>query len=754
MTDPQPGTSPEPSSGPPPPAVDEASIAAAKSKVGAAAKATVASVQSLAERATNLLAAPSRLRESARQQTAILKNKQVEKELRDKPVTSLREIAGKGARLGPLTEAGYGTVADVAAASRYRLQAVPGLGPQTIEQVATAAQRVKEQVAEGTSFRLDPDRRDPGETQLLATLAATRHADSVAASLQEPLRQFTEQTEPLIEDAERAGSRTRMLLRGRKKKRATLAALTQLDAILADPQVVSLQQTVEREESAVDPASYSADQLWRDYAANAASFNTLLSTVGGAGESDDTEATQGFVPEELRQEIASVPLDATLLKATLRGYQLFGAQYAIHQEFSILGDEMGLGKTVEALAALTHLAAKGQHRFLVVCPTSVQINWLNEIAKHSELEPHSLHGAHRDASAQYWLRTGGVAVTTYTTLGRLKSIQGTEVAMLVVDEAHCVKNPGAQRSQAVQTAIRDAQRALFLTGTPMENRVEEFRNLVNYLQPRVAAGVDASDAVAGAKAFRRAVARVYLRRNQEDVLTELPDKIEVEDWVQFTEADESAYAAAVRSRNLMQMRQATFHAPESAKLERLCDIAEEARQDGRKVVVYSFFLHVLNTIHQKLGEAMGPITGSVSPGDRQRIVDNFTDRDGHAVLLSQVDAGGLGLNLQTASVVILAEPQWKPSTEEQAIYRVYRMGQIRTVQVHRMLAKGSVDERLREVQENKSLLFDAFARKSDAKEADSRAVDPTEQRPGLLDDKAVPLEQRIVMAEQHRTGVA
>lgn len=104
-------------------------------------------------------------------------------------------------------------------------------------------------------------------------------------------------------------------------------------------------------------------------------------------------------------------------------------------------------------------------------------------------------------------------------------------------------------------------------------------------------------------------------------------------------------------------------------------------------------------------------------------------------------------------MVVIAEPQWKPSTEEQAIARAYRMGQIRKVQVHRLLAKGSVDERLREVQENKKLLFDEFARKSDAKEADRRAVDTSEYRPAILDDEAVPLKERIILAEQHRLGI-
>jgi SNF2 family DNA or RNA helicase len=130
-----------------------------------------------------------------------------------------------------------------------------------------------------------------------------------------------------------------------------------------------------------------------------------------------------------------------------------------------------------------------------------------------------------------------------------------------------------------------------------------------------------------------------------------------------------------------------------------------------------------------------------------------TGRPGHAVLLGQIEAGGVGINMQAASVVILTEPQWKPSTEEQAIARAHRMGQIRTVQVHRLLAKDSIDERIREIQQGKRLLFDEFARKSDAKDADRRAVDASNHRPRILDDESVPLERRVLFAERYRLGL-
>ncbi|PPK63786.1 SNF2-related protein [Actinokineospora auranticolor] len=728
--------------------------AAVEDKVGAKAKALLDNAREFAERATALLAAPEALRESARLQIDVLADQETQAALAARPITDLRRLAGKGARLGALADAGYRTVAHVVGTTPTSLQAVPGIGPQSAQQISAAAHRLARDVRQEIRVRFDPDQRRTGETQLLATLAAARNADSVRGSLQEELRQFTAHAGHLVREARPTAGRIRMWFTFGKRKRSALAALAQLDALLAAPRTSGLRHTVDEQERAVDPASHPPEQLWREYSQDAADFNALLSTLGGHGDSDDGEAAQGFLPEELRQQITAVPLDTGLLKATLRGYQVFGAQYAIHREHSILGDEMGLGKTVQALAAMTHLATMGQARFLVVCPASVQINWLNEIRKHTALTGHSLHGADRATAADRWRRTGGVAVTTFTTLGRLDRVADAGIALLVVDEAHYVKNPEAQRSQHVAAIVAKAQRALFLTGTPMENRVEEFRTLVHYLQPRVARGLDAADAVAGAKRFRRAVAPVYLRRNQEDVLTELPDKIEVEDWVRFSQADATAYATAVRAKNLMRMRQAAFHSPDSAKLGRLAEIVDEAREDGRKVVVFSNFLDVLQTIHNRLGKSVtGALTGSVQPEARQRLVDTFSRHEGHAVLLSQIEAGGVGLNIQAASVVVIAEPQWKPSTEEQAIARAHRMGQVRKVQVHRLLAKDSVDERLREVQERKSLLFAEFARKSDAKDADRRSVDTGEHRPDFLDDDAIPVPQRIIRAEQLRLGI-
>lgn len=232
--------------------------------------------------------------------------------------------------------------------------------------------------------------------------------------------------------------------------------------------------------------------------------------------------------------------------------------------------------------------------------------------------------------------------------------------------------------------------------------------------------------VLGRDAFQRAVAPCYLRRNQEDVLRELPERIDMEEWVELSAAEERAYRDAVLRRDVMAMRRAVTAAPEatgaSAKLERLAELLEEHAAAGTKVLVFSFFLDVLAAVERRF-PVHGRVTGSVPADERLAVLDAFAARPGHAVLCAQIQAGGVGLNLQCASVVVLMEPQWKPSTEEQAVARAHRVGQTRPVVVHRMLARDSVDERMLEVLGRKRELFDAFARESAVRDASPEATE-------------------------------
>ena len=509
--------------------------------------------------------------------------------------------------------------------------------------------------------------------------------------------------------------------------------------------------------------------IWADYAAQAATYNGLLTEIE---ELDPRErrrseaAAAAAAPPRLRrlgdrkllpaaivQRIDAFELDLTLLGASLRGYQDFGAKFALVQKRTILGDEMGLGKTIEALALICHLRARRATHFLVVCPASVLANWENEVLRHTQLPtPVRLHG-HGRGLLPTWTRDGGVAITTFDTL-RLLNIPDIDIAAVVVDEAHYVKNPAALRTQAVCACLERSQYALLMSGTPLENRLEEFRTLVDHVQPDIASTLGVVGGPHRADAFRRAVAPVYLRRNQSDVLAELPPKIETAEWLTLDGAAAYTYRRAVASGNFMLMRRAAYltdNPADSPKLTRLLEIVDEAMDNNRKVIVYSYFRDVLDRVHAALGpRALGcPLTGSLTGPRRQELVDRFSTHHEPAVLVSQIEAGGIGLNIQAASVVIIAEPQWKPSTEEQAIARCHRMGQIRPVEVHRLLTEDSVDEHMIAVLARKSALFASYIRPSAIKDAAPAAVDSNATRSPQSTQ-----EEHIIELERRRLGLA
>ncbi|WP_092775285.1 DEAD/DEAH box helicase [Actinokineospora terrae] len=688
------------------------------------------------------LSRSGRLKSEGARQVASLVQAQVQAELAKRSVEDLRALVEGQVNLKALIKAGYTTADKVRPLGEADLMAVHGVGVQTATQVAKAVRVLADKVRRDTTIRFDPQRRDPGQTVLLSMIAALRHAVSTAPGLELRLGRLTERAGPITAAAKPTTRWWRFVFLGKKDKQAARDALDDVAEFLESPEVIAFGKELEYLRRATIAEWYQHD-VWRLYTEDAASFNALLAVLGGQGGTDELEPAQGFLSEPARREVRATRLDVSRMKTRLRVYQHFGAQFAINRGRCILGDEMGLGKTVQALAALAHLAAAGKTRFLVVCPSSVLVNWLKEIEKHTTLTAHSLYGPDRHVVAANWLAVGGVGVATYDILRGFDLVVGAAVDMLVVDEAHKVKRPDSQRSQRIARMTASADRVLFMTGTPMENRVSEFRALIEYLKPEVAARLEPSTAVAGARAFRRGVASVYLRRNVEDVLVELPSKIEVEYWVDPNEGELEAYRDAVRSKNIAKMRQATF-GPGSAKLERLVEIVDEARDDGRKVLVFSGYLDVIAVIVQELGDAVvGKLVGATPSRRRQELVDEFTRRDGHGVLVAQIDVGAHGLNIQAASVVVIAEPQWRPSVEEQAVARAYRMGQIGVVQVHRLLTKDSVDRRVRDIQDHKNRLIEEYVRKSDAKEADLRAVDAGEQR------QIVELEHRRLFGEQH-----
>jgi len=414
---------------------------------------------------------------------------------------------------------------------------------------------------------------------------------------------------------------------------------------------------------------------------------------------------------------------------------------------------MGLGKTIEALAAIVHNWSinHGGH-YLVVVPAGLTANWIREIQNRTSIPDHLLRGPDRHSLVTQWLSKGGIAVISYNTLigtplaAWLRAIN-RKIDILISDEAHYVKNPDAQRTASVKDLATMAKVVCLMSGTPMENHPGEFCDLIDVARPGEGQSLKQETVVAdllfnNSSRFHARVAGIYLRRNQEDVLRELPEKIEIPEWVDLEDGDLIAYRNAVCQGNFMAMRKtATIGLGDgaSSKINRLHDLLDDHRGSGRKVVIFSFFLEVLSLLESQMN-VLGAITGSMDARERLRLVDTFREQPNHQILLAQIEAGGQGLNLQAASVVVLMEPQFKPTTEDQAVARAHRMGQSRRVIVHRLLARDCVDERLVRRLSRKKELFELYARESLIKHVSDQA---TESR----------LIKEIVAEEQRRLGV-
>ena len=642
--------------------------------------------------------------------------------LAEMKATPIAELKDFGASVGPLQSAGFRTVADLSGHSYRSLLNYRGVGEVTAEAAVTAFVKFQEAARANVRLLPDPDNRRPSDGRLLVALAKYETlVREVSTRTEEAQARYVDSGERL--QALRAKTRLRDSLLSLKAQDELARSTAQLAAEFrwVNAEARNLSDYAER-------LTMDFAEVWKRYAANSATFIALLESVlpakvvaKGALAGPDM---RGGLPAEIADAVEATQVDLRLLTANLRRYQQFGVQYIICQKRVLLGDDMGLGKTIQVLAAMCHLAAQGKKHFFVVAPNSVLINWEREVKKHTKLNPIVVHGGDRDDELEQWQREGGVAITTYTTLGRLVD-KITAIDLLAVDEAHSVKNPEAQRTQSVVRLCGQTEHVVFMSGTALENRLSELQFLVKTVQPKVDAEVASLlKQVRPAPAeVRMKLAPVYLRRTQADVLTELPDLTETDEVIPLEPADVAAYR--VSPDNLMHKRlAATIGAggQQSAKFDRLRELLEGYKEDGRKVAVFSFFRQVLDDVSATVG-GCPQIHGSISAEERQLVLDRFAAKEGFGVLALQIEAGGVGINLQCAQVVILMEPQFKPSTEKQAIARVRRMGQTRKVNAHRLIAKGTVDEALVLLIERKKQVFEDYAQHSSVKDASGMAID-------------------------------
>jgi SNF2 family DNA or RNA helicase len=673
------------------------------------------------------------------------KESQVLLELAKLPVDRLKDATEETVRIETLRKYGFENVASIYNSSAIQLERIPGITLTSAQSLKALADQMYNAVAQSISYGIDIDDLTRADSDLIQNLqgldylrASTKNSTSKMKPIAQTLRNSLTQTQPLK-------SRFRWFFTGSEKKEKALGALQEISYLLGEPTTIAL---VEAARLGLDALEKRSAQPVEDFKKRSSDYYAILEEVTNVRP--NTAANRHF-NQELLDKIQAQELNISTIKATLRQYQTFGGKFALTQGRVIIGDEMGLGKTLQAISAIAHRSSTGATRFLVVCPASVITNWMREVDARCELPIIKIHGEDHKTSLLRWVESSGIGITTYDTLKSFditdEQIAGLGVDTVIVDEAHYIKNISTGRTRTIAKWLDRSPNVIFLTGTPLENRVDEFVALAKLLDSKMGNELSRVALAAGPESFRRTVAPIYLRRNTEEVLKELPELIEVVEYCTWEGVDKQKYIDAVAAGNFMAMRRSAFAAlPDvlPSKLERLVELVDESIESGQKVIVFSFFRSVIEQVMEALGErAIGPVTGSVSSSQRQNIVDQFQNSPTPLALVGQIQAAGTGLNIQAASVVIICEPQIKPSLEVQAIARAHRMGQVRKVQVHRLILPESVDEQMLAMLARKQSEFDSYARESDLADSTSDAKGSSEES----------IARVIVMDERRRLGI-
>ncbi|HPP52094.1 MAG TPA: DEAD/DEAH box helicase, partial [Thermoguttaceae bacterium] len=411
-------------------------------------------------------------------------------------------------------------------------------------------------------------------------------------------------------------------------------------------------------------------------------------------------------------------------------YQLEGAAFLYPRHAAILADEMGLGKTMQAITAIRLLLRSGEiRRVLLVCPKPLVSNWLREFALWApEIPAAVIEGAPERRAWQWRQEAAPVKIANYELLLRDESVWrgggsdggGLRFDLVVLDEAQRIKNRSGAIHQAVCALARD--RSWALTGTPVENSVEDLVGIFEFLAP----GYLRPEMKP--RGMGRAIRDYVLRRTQEQVLPQLPPKWVRDAEVELTPEQRRSYQQAEQQGVLhlralgqqvtirhvfeliLRLKQICNFDPASgasAKLEWLEADLEEASASGRKVIVFSQWVSTLEQLAQAL-ERFGPLQyhGRIPPHLREQTVRRFREDPRCNVLLISYGAGGVGLNLQVANYVFLFDRWWNPAVEDQAIHRAYRLGSVGPVWVTRFLVRDTIEQRIQEILDQKRALFE------------------------------------------------
>lgn len=661
-----------------------------------------------------------------------------------------------GIRTSALREAGYDNLFQLARLKDWELTAVNGIGEKQAEAIRSVITEFVNSMAKHVHVRFSLEKTAEGEipnAELLMAISRLRKGNHVRSMVKEAGERFRQGVTSVLPGIEIKNG-FHWFFAAKDSKERTAKAAQDLERLLGGGDCDEVRSWANAYH---EIHGMTLENCLRDFEESSADYYALLETYGGSAR--ENALIYSSIPAQLAAAIDESPIELSCFKGNLRSYQLFGAKYVLFERRVLLGDEMGLGKTVQAIAAMCDVyAGDPKSKFLVVCPASVLINWCREIKKFSEMEAYLLHGSAWEREFAAWREEGGVAVTNFESMGKFvwEIDKKMRLAMLVIDEAHYVKNPDAQRTQHVHALNEESDRILMMTGTPLENKVEEMCSLIEFLRPDMVQEVRKNAFMSHAPEFRELLSPVYLRRQREQVLEELPPIEEMQEWCELTPEDRAEYVRAVEAKSFNSMRRVAFlweDAETSSKARRLLEICHDAMEDGRKMVIYSFFRETIDKVEALLGErCIGTITGSTEVTQRQDVIDRLTHAPAGSAVICQIQAGGTGLNVQSASVVIFCEPQIKPSLTNQAISRVYRMGQVRNVLVYHLLCENTVDESMVMMLERKQQEFDVFADESALADALDQLVDKDWIQRLIEEENRKYLGEEITQACQEEKG--
>ena len=460
--------------------------------------------------------------------------------------------------------------------------------------------------------------------------------------------------------------------------------------------------------------------------------------------------------EEKENNYINLPVG---LNASLRTYQKVGFEWLkVLEEYNfggILADDMGLGKTIQIIAViLSYVQSESNPKpSIVICPSSLTLNWQNEINKFApSIKSIVIRGGLAERRKQInSIKDYNVVITSYDLLKRdieFYEEAKNEFKYIIADEAQYIKNNNTQNAKAIKQIIGETRYAL--TGTPIENSLSELWSIFDFILPgylfsykkfkeNFEIPITRDDDQGKMNKLKMLIEPFILRRIKSEVLTELPDKtisilnneMQEEQEMIYMSYLQSAKQEAINEINtngfeksqikilalLMRLRQICCHPSlfidnykgESSKLIQCVELIKDAVESGHKILLFSGYTGMFDILEKELEKEnikYFKLTGATKVGERIKLVDEFNENDEIKVFLISLKAGGTGLNLIGADMVIHYDPWWNLSAENQATDRTYRIGQKRNVQVYKLITKNSIEEKIYELQQRKAKLID------------------------------------------------